>query len=254
MSIRNSFGVLAILLLLCLGYFIPAAILAVEDEGLLQEEKMIAIDEIELNPQRVDIIEQISIFAEMMHSRIVIRMDEQKEYVEENVMQSDSLTEQKTDENNLDECIQEFWKCFKGEEELEFEKFLAQDYVMMAGTNNDSLYSIWECTGVGKDEEQFIFWIDDATGKILGFDIPYSSVGNLDGEFYSAIHLISRYYGFSSYEFLDVLRNLSKTKYWENGITFYDEDLSVELSLNIYKNGDRLLFNIYPYTKTLLES
>lgn len=253
MNKGNSFGVIAILLLLGLGYFIPTAILAVEDKGLMQEKKSIAIDEIELNLQRGDVIEQVSVFAEMMHGRIVIQMDEEKEAVEENVIQSEDASEQRKDESNLTECIQKFWSCFSGKENLEFEKFFAEDYVMMAGAHSDSLYAIWECTGVGKDGEQYLFWMDDATGKLLGFDIPYLSVGNTDGEFYSAINGISAYYGFSSYEFMDVLHNLSKTKYWQNGIIFYDENLDVKLSLNIYKNGDRLLFNIYPYTKSLSE-
>ena len=253
MSRWNSVGVLAILLLLCLGYFIPTVILAVEDEGRQQEEKAIAMDEIELNINGIDIIEQISVFAEMMHSRIVITMDAEKESVKEDVMQSENSTVQTSDENNLNECIQKFWRCFQDNEILEFEKFLVQDYVMMAGVKNDSLYLIWECMGVDREEKEYIFWVDDATGKILGFDIPYTCVGNTDGEFYSAVNAISEYYGFSSYELMEVLRNLSKNKYWENGITFYDEAQTMKLSLNIYKNGDRLLFNIYPYTKTLSE-
>lgn len=251
MSRGNSLGVLAILLLLGFGYFIPTAILAMEDEGLMQEEKWIAIEKIELITPKADVIEQLQRFEEMMFNHIVIEMDEEKEH--ESVMQSADGTEHRNDETNLKLCIQEFWQMFKADG-LVFEKFIFGNYILMAGHNNDSLYSIWECTGIDEEGTEYHFWIDDATGKVVGFDIPYSSVGYTDGDFYTAMNGLSEYYGFSSYEFIDVLRNLFKTKYWQNGITLYDENLEVKLSLSIYKSGDRLQFNNYPNTKMLSDS
>ena len=252
MNKGNSFGVLAILLLLELGYLIPTVILAVEDKGLMQEEKAIAIDEIELNPQRVDIIEQLSVFSEMMFSRIIIQMDKENESAQESLMQSENSTEQRKDESNLNQCIQEFWMSLKGKEELRFEKFVVQNYIMMAGISSDNLYSIWECIGVDKNGYEYNFWIDDATGKIVGFDIPYSCVASEEEAFYSAMNGLSEYYGFSSYGFADSFP-VSKTKYWENGLILYNENIDVRLNLGIYRSGDRLLFNIYPNSKSISE-
>ena len=251
MSKGNSFGVFAILLLLCLGYFIPTAILAVEDEGLMQKEKSIAIEKIELITPKADVVEQLRIFEEMMFSHIVISMDEEKVY--ESVQQSGNGTEYRNDESNLRACVQEFWQMFQ-EDVLVYEKFSFANYIMMAGNKNDSMHSIWECTSVDKEGIEYYFWVDDATGKVVAFDIPYESIGYTDGEFYTAINRLSEYYGFSSYEFVDVLRNLYKTKYWQNGITLCEENMEVKLSLNIYKSGDRLQFNNYPNTKSLSES
>lgn len=251
MSKGNSFGVFAILLLLCLGYFIPTAILAVEDEGLIQEEKSIAIEKIELITPKADVVEQLRIFEEMMFSHIVISMDGDK--VHESVKQPENETEYRNDESNLRACVQEFWQVFK-EEVLVYEKFSFTNYIMMAGNKNDSMHSIWECTSVDKDGKEYYFWIDDATGKVVAFDIPYENVGYMDEEFYAAINRLTEYYGFSSYEFIDILRNLYKTKYWQNGIILREENMGVELSLNIYKSGDRLQFNNYPNTKSFSES
>lgn len=249
MNRGNSFGIFVILLLLCLGYFIPAAVLTVEDEGLIQEEKAIAIEKIELFTSKADVVEQLGIFEEMMFNHIVIETDEEKEY--ESVQQADK--ENQNDESNLEACVQEFWQVLK-KESLEMEKFVFANYIMMAGMNSNSLYSIWECAGAGKDGETYYFWIDDTTGKVIGFDVPYASVGDTDGEFYAVMGRLSEYYGFFAYEFNDMLRDLSKIKYWQNGLNLCDEYLAVKLSLNIYKSGDRLQFNHYPNTKSLSES
>ena len=113
MSKGNSFGVFVILLLLCLGYFIPTAILAVEDEELIQEEKSISIEKIELITPKADVVEQLRIFEEMMFSHIVISMDDDK--VHESVKQPENETEYRNDESNLRACVQEFWQVFKEE-------------------------------------------------------------------------------------------------------------------------------------------
>lgn len=254
MNRENSLGIFAILLLLGLGYFIPAVILGMEDASRREVEKTITMDEIELNMEKENVIEQLRIFPEMMFSRIVIQMDESKENAEANVQQSEPSTEQRNDENNLKLSIQELWLNLKATEELSFEKFSFGNYIMMASHSSDSLYSIWECEGVDKEGNIYRFWIDDITGKILAFDIPYSSVGNTDGEFYAAMNGICMYYSFSSYEFVEVLRNLNKQKYWENGLTMYDKNENVEVSIPVFKSEERLMFNIYSYTKPLSET
>ena len=243
---RNNWAVVGILLLLGLGYFVPPLALAVEDVALRQEAKKFEIDEIQLNNTTVEIVEQLSVFSDMMFEHIVIEMDSEQSSSDEK--------EEVNNDNNIQKSVYEFWKKFKDEDGPMFEKATYSNYIMMAGISNENVYSIWEYVGMDKQGNEFYFWIDDISGKVLAFEIPFSSIGYKENEYYSAMQRLSFYYGFSSYSFSDNITNFNKVKSWENGFVMYDKENSRKVELHVYKVGDRMYFNIYPGTKNLSTS
>ena len=131
-------------------------------------------------------------------------------------------------------------------EEIVIKSFSAQNYVMMV---KEKFYSIWVCVGADSSGAIYYFWLDAATEMVMAFDVPYEIIGKTDEAFYTA--MMSRlvaYYDFEKnglplYSFSEEHEYLYKTKYWSNNLQLYDKAGKEQLSICIYKNGDRLLFN-----------
>ena len=128
---RNNWAVVGILLLLGLGYFVPPLALAVEDVALRQEAKKFEIDEIQLNNTTVEIVEQLSVFSDMMFEHIVIEMDSEQSSSDEK--------EEVNNDNNIQKSVYEFWKKFKDEDGPMFEKATYSNYIMRAGISNENV-------------------------------------------------------------------------------------------------------------------
>lgn len=249
----NSVAILGILGLLGVGYLIPTALMIVEDRELRLEKKSIEIDDIQLSSQNVDTIEVLGAFPDMLMNDIVVDVGEgsQEDYMES--VQSDSNDTEQEYSTSLQKNVQDFLLMLDAKEEAVFEKFYATNYAMMVAVNDDRVYSVWECVGVGADENVYYFWVEDSTGKVMAFDIPYNTIGYVDEGFYSAMECLMIYYeisdyGFPGYRYIDTQSNLYKTKYWQNGLLLLDKEGNENLCIYIYKTGDRLLFNNYPGT------
>lgn len=255
----NSVAILAILCLLGMGYLIPTAIMIVEDRELRSEKKLIEIDDIQLSSKNVDTIEVLGFFPDMLMNYILVDVGEgiQEDYTES--VQSESNETEQEYSTSLHKNVQDFLLLLDAKEEAIFEKFYATNYVMMVAANDDRVCSVWECVGVDASGTAYYFWVDDSTGKVMAFDIPYTVIGHLDEGFYSAMDRVVDYYeisayGFPAYQYVETQSNLYKTKYWQNGLVFMDKEGNEQLGISIYKTGDRLLFNNYPGTVSISES
>lgn len=252
----NSVAVLGILGLLGVGYLIPTAITIMEDRELRSEKKSIEIDVIQLNSQSVEAIEVLTVFPDMLMNDIVVDVGEgiQQDYTES--MQTDSNETEQVYSTSLQKNVQEFLLMLDAKEEAVFEKFFATNYAMMVAADDDRVYSVWECVGVDADGTAYYFWVEDSTGKVMAFDIPYTAIGHQDEAFYSAMNRVMDYYeiseyGFPAYSYVETQSNLYKTKYWQNGLMILDKEGNEKICIYIYKNGDRLLFNNYPGTVSI---
>ena len=248
---RNYVAILGIIALLFIGYLIPSFVMKLEDFDLWKEKKSVKIEAIQLDNQKVDVIEELSVFAEMLsESNIVeegsaIKEDYRNEMQQiENEAVKDS--EEEDASKSLYQTVQEFLTLLDVKEEIVMEKFSAQNYDMMV---EEKFYSVWSCVGTDYSGTTYYFWVDATTEMIMAFDVPYEIIGKTDEAFYTALmsRIVAYYdfekYGLALYSFSEVHEYLYKTKYWSNNLQIYDKAGKEQLSICIYKNGDRLLFN-----------
>lgn len=248
---RNYVAILGIIALLFVGYLIPSAVMKLEDIDLWEEKKSIKIEAIQLDNQKVDVIEELSVFAEMLLESDIVEVDGEIKEEHRNEMQqleNEAVkdSEEETVSKSLYQNIQEFLTMLDVKEEFVIKSFSAQNYVMMV---KEKFYSIWVCAGTDSSGAIYYFWVDAATEMVMAFDVPYEIIGKTDEAFYTA--MMSRlvaYYDFEKnglplYSFSEEHEYLYKTKYWSNNLQLYDKAGKEQLSICIYKNGDRLLFN-----------
>lgn len=253
---RNNVVVLAIIGLLGIGYLIPTAIMKLEDMGLWSEKKSIEIEEIQLNSQEVDVIEELEVFPEMLSNNIVVGMGDGVEEEYAGAMQQAEDSEEQSVLETLYHTTQDFLTMLDVKEELRLEKFSAINYAMMVDKDDERVYSIWSCVGYDKGGNAYYFWMDATTKKVMAFDVPYSTIGNSDEAFYSAMDRIIDYYDFSAYgfpvySFSETPSMLYYNKYWSNDLLILNKEGEEKLSICVYKMGDRLLFNTYSGTTSI---
>lgn len=253
----NSIAVIGIIALLGIGYFIPMGIMWIEDWNLKMQQSKVEINPIQLDSQKVDVIEELSVFADMLSNRLVVDVgpgiseDYDANQVEQDEMlQLEESESEQSVSRNLKQKVQEFLTLMDVKEELVLEKLEAANYAMMA-ENAEQVYSIWECVGYDEAGKEYYFWMDVSTEKVMAFDFPYQVIGHSDEGFHSMIWRLWDYYALSDYGFpvmnlAEEQKNLYKTKYWKNEIQMLDDALEVQLSVCVYKEGDRLLFNKHP--------
>lgn len=248
---RNYVAILGIIALLFVGYLIPSVLMKLEDLDLWEEKKSIEIEAIQLDNQKVDVIEELSVFAEMILKSDIVEVGSEIKEDHSNEMQqleNEAVkdSEEETVSKSLYQTVQEFLTMLDVKEEMVMKEFSAQNYVMMV---DEKFYSIWACVGIDDNGTTYYFWVDAATEVVMAFDVPYVIVGKTDEAFYNAMmsRLVEYYdfekYGLGLYSFSEEHEYLYKTKYWSNNLQLYDKAGKQQLSICIYKNGDRLLFN-----------
>lgn len=252
----NSMVLLGIILLLGIGYGIPGAIMKLEDAALWREKKSIEIEEIQLNTQKVDMIETLEIFPEILSNHIVVEVGESEKEEQNNMPQDSEVSNEQGNSEQLSNIVQEFLALLDTKNERLLELFAATNYVMMADKNDERIYSIWSCVGYDTQGNVYYVWVDAISQKIMAFDIPYEVVGDSAETFYVAIEQVVAYYRFSevrvlNYYFSEKMEAPHKKKYWSNDLLFFDETGEEILSMCMYKNGDRLLFNTYEGSKSI---
>lgn len=248
---RNYVAILGIISLLFVGYLIPATVMKLEDLDLWKEKKTIEIEAIQLDNQKVDVIEELSVFAEMLSQSDIVEVGQEiKEERNNEMLQLENEavkdSEEETTSKSLYQTVQEFLTMLDVKEEIVMKEFSAQNYVMMV---KEKFYSIWACIGTDSSGTTYYFWVDAATEMVMAFDVPYVIIGKTDEAFYTALmsRLVEYYdfekYGLGLYSFSEEPKYLYKTKYWSNNLQLYDKAGKEQLSICINKNGDRLLFN-----------
>lgn len=248
---RNYVAIMGIAVLLLVGYLIPTAVMSLEDLDLWKEKKSVEIEKIQLDNQQVNVIEELSVFSEMIYKNNIVQTDGaiSEEYSEEwKTPEDNPVTDNKEASlsNSLYQTVQDFLRMLDVKEEIVLKSFSAKNYVMMAEEN---FYSIWNCVGTDESGTTYYFWVDATTEIVMAFDVPYAIIGKSDEAFYTALmsRIVEYYefekYGLALYSFAEERELLYKTKYWSNDLLIYDKEGKEQLSICIYKNGDRLLFN-----------
>ena len=255
---QNSFAIITIIFLLLLGYSIPAIVMVMEDKERKLELKSYEIEEISLSFQTVDFMEELRIFPDMLVSNllveqgetsIVVRMDNDAQGELEDAHEEVESKEERWIKNNIDTFLQ----VFHSGENIEFVDLQANYYVLMTSAEDEQVYPIWECYGLDKEKRGYRFWLDDMTGMVLGFDIPYEVIGMSDEEFYETWNRFGIYYGYDVCGLSESMTNVYKIDPWENKLMLFDEKGENVNNLSIYKIGSRMYFNVYPGSVSLYD-
>lgn len=130
----------------------------------------------------------------------------------------------------------------------------ATHYVMMVASDDERVCSLWQFSGIDKDKQEYVIWIEDTSGKVIAFEIPFSYMGKTDENFYISLDALSNYYGFSTFGLNEHFINVYKIEYWENEMVLIDEIVGEKIEVMLYKNGDKLFFNMYPKMHDYSES
>jgi hypothetical protein len=249
-DMKNHKRILAIggiVLLLGIGYFIPTIVMKIKDWALMKEEKEVEIEAIQLDSQDVDMMEALSVFSEMLSNNLIVEVGEDFaiSYTEVIQEESDSIPKK------LYSDIQAFLTVLDVKEEVVLAELYAQNYVMMADKNDEKLYSIWLCKGIDKSGKEYSFWVDATLNKVMAFEVPFAIFGKGDEAFYSGLERAIEYYDFASYgspirSYMYDMDELRIKKYWKNEVEILNKDLQILLTLGVYRNGDRFLFNVDP--------
>lgn len=241
----NGLAIGIILLLLILGYGIPSVVMAFEDSQLKREVKSIEIEDIELNFHNVDVQKELAVFSDMLLNNIIVEKDETR------IMMVEETSDEKYQE--MKQSIQEFLQLVNPNEEVEFEKISVTYSVMMVSKEEEDVYPVWKCDVVDKEDREYCFWIDDLSGKVMAFDIPYDLVGVKDEDFINAMEHIAEYYEYSIFGLAEEVTNMYKSEGWQNGLILLDVEGNIDVCLNVFKLNHRLMFNIYPGTLSVSE-
>lgn len=241
----NSVAVAGIVALLALGYGMPSLVMAIEDRGRKSELKSFEIEDIALDFQNVDIVEEMAVLPDMLLNNIVVET-------------SETFIEVKS-EQRIETGIRELLQALQPAYEIEFQDLKAVYSVLMVSKEDKKVYPIWECYGMDSEKREYRFWLDDISGKVLAFKIPFEVIGASDQEFYEAMEAMGEYYGFEIYGLAESISYVHKIDSWENALMFFNEEGKNPNYLHLFKVGENLLFNMYPgnisiYDETYSES
>ena len=253
MKKRNRMALIGIVMLLALGYTIPIVAMAVDDEGLLKETKSVQLDSIELNVQGMEFAELLEVFSFVLANNIVVESDVVVETYKEEVQESTDLLNSTEASAMIKLSIKTFLDVF-GISEVEFVDFKATHYVMMLGPEDERVCSVWKCYGMDELKQEYLFWIEEGNGKVLAFEMPFVYVGKEYEMFFQSMDALARYYAFEGFKLWEDFSEAYKFKSWESDIMFFDKEGNGELNIRIYKNGEKLYFNMYPKLYDSFES
>lgn len=246
---KSSTAICGIVVLLGIGYLIPTMVMHIKDWSLKNEQKDVSIEAIQIDSQKVDLLEELSVFPDMLSNQFLVEVGGgfETNYTEAMQQAEDSFSKE------LYTSVQEFLMMLDVKQKVVLEIFYAQNYAMMADVNDERVYSIWVCKGADSSGKEYYFWVDATLQKVMAFDVPYAIYGKSDEAFYSAMHRLVAYYDFSAYDsfaytYFSEPTELAKTEYWKTDLQILDKPGKVILSLSLYKNADRFSFNIYPGT------
>lgn len=244
---KNILPILGIVVILGIGYCIPSIVMWVKDLSLLYEEKEVEIEAIQLDSQDVDMMEALHVFSDMISNHLIVEMGDSFKMTYAEAMKD----EETSIPSELYRNIQDFLTMLDVKEEVILAEFYAQNYVMMAKGTEEKMYSIWVCKGIDKRNVEYHFWVDATLNKVMAFDVPFEIFGKGEEAFYSGLDRVTNYYDFASYgcalySYAYDMSDMVKTKYWKNELEVIDKEFEILISLGLYRDGERFLFNVMP--------
>lgn len=193
MTMKRIGAVLAIALLLVVSYYIPNAVTFVQDRELEKEAKSYEIENIVIAQNTNHFLEELDNFPDILAEPTM--------YV-------------KSGKNHTAEQINEVGKIFASQlanvlydgeistQDIENGvKFENRAYI---GTSPDyeTVYYLWSSYFVDSKGNEYTLWLDDATGKVLGFVCPVPAYFWKDQAILNGVvQVLAEYYGFSTGEF-----------------------------------------------------
>lgn len=232
---QNSIAAFVMGIVLFLGYMLPTIVAAAEDTYLLTEKKEYEIETIKLNSTEIDFWEELVIFPELMNRELKVKQSQ--------VAQEASWIYDRAKEN-----VNEFLLRLNDNHTMEFQEFTVAS-VAMVDWKGEKVYPFWQCSAVDESEGEYVFWIDEITGKIVAFDMP-DYFTTLNGQSVNEMmEAIADYYG--------VVVNYNLGNWYEvNGYDvegvediesifyFWVEEENKELYLPFLCYGNRISFNM----------
>uniref|UniRef100_UPI004057593E hypothetical protein n=1 Tax=Agathobacter sp. TaxID=2021311 RepID=UPI004057593E len=228
-KIRSSVVIMGMALLLLGGYGFPTIVTALEDRGLESAQKSFEIEKIELKTTQIDFLQELHQFPNLMAGDVYMQK-RQEEPKDGRVYQQ------------AKETIMEFLGKFHENTEYEFIKMEVCSFAL-ADFETEQFYPVWYCAAVNQDKPTYRFWIDEITGKILGFQIPSDSLQIAD--IYDCIKIIADYYGFEVCEFQGTYDKSDKIKGWEGVLEVMHNENKEYMYFPFYKEKEVIGFNIY---------
>ncbi len=227
---KNLLAVFEIGILLFAACMVPTFVTTLEDRHLQSERKKYEIEEIKLGSKKVDLTEKLSAMQKVLTDYVVVKKS--------NV---DSVQSQ----NEVEKKVKEYLSMLNDDTtETEFSAFSAVQ-IMIADANIDKVYSLWKCNAVDEDGYEHIFWLDKETEKVLAFEIPFFFTEKNVEEFYKMTEKMTEYYGFTRAELLEEVDLFLSHRYAIETLCFSHETKGTEVPLVLYRNGNRLNFNMY---------
>lgn len=232
---QNSIAAFVMGIVLFLGYMLPTIVTAAEDNYLLMEKKEYEIETMKLNSTEINFWEELVAFTELMSRELKVKQSE--------VAQEESWIYDRAKEN-----VNEFLLRLNSNHTIEFQKFSVIS-VAMVDWNGEKVYPFWQCFAVDENEGEYVFWIDEITGKIIAFDIPdYFTVLNgrsvnemmeAMADYYGVVvnYNLGNWYEANGYD-IEVVENIESIFY------FFVEEENRELYLPFLCYGDRIIFNM----------
>ena len=227
---KNLLAVLGIGILLFIAYMVPTVVTRLEDRHLQSENKKFEIEEITLNTGEADLATKLSAIQQVLQDNVVVQ---------------ESQTVLSQEPNDVEKKAREFLSILYDNSETTFLKFSAT-LLVSADANINKVYSLWKCYAVDGDEQEYVFWIDKETEKVLAFEMPYFNEATNTEECYKLAQKLEEYYGFTGNEIMDEVQFFPKLVYAETAIRLFNEAEGTEVVLMLYKSGEQLSFNMYP--------
>ncbi len=233
---QNSLVAFVMGCILIWGYMFPTLITTAEDNYLLGEKKEYEIETIRLNSTEIDFLDELDSFPKLIDTELKVKRSELEQ-------------EESWIYNKAKETMIEFLWLLNNNHTVEMQ-FFSVVSVAMVKWDGESVYPFWQCDAIDEHGEEYLFWIDEMTGRIIAFDIPSSFVIVNGQSIDKMMETIADYYGLTVnpdlgkwYEVngydIEVVTDVESIFY------FLDEESGRELYLPFLCYGNRLVFNMY---------
>ena len=225
-----------ILLLLMIAYMVPVAVTKAEDKSLDEKKKTFEIEEVSIVSDSSSFMEELQDFSYILSSQIIISQSGN-----EWTLEDEDIINNENDAEFMKKQVMEFLCLLGTKESVEISDF---SYItsVMASMHTGNIYVIWECSVCDDENNEFVFWLDDTTGKVLAFQSLQLDFWEDTEAFRSSFSALGEYYGFADCEVGELY---FEEKVSESEVIFRNEDADgPELMLPIYKSGDSIVFNL----------
>lgn len=242
---QNSIVALFMAATLFFGYMLPTMVTAAEDSYLLMERKEYEIEEVRLNSTEIDFFEELSIFSELMYADLKVKKSE--------VNQEEGWIC-----NRAKEIVNDFLTMINESHTTELQS-VSVTSIAMVDWSGENVYPFWQCLGIDEKEDEYIFWIDEITGKIIAFDIPDDFMTLNGQKIDELMEILAGYYGVTvEYDlgnWYDVNGYDIEVKKEAEGIFYFlNEESDRKIYLPFHCYAERIVFNMYKGAISIYDS